>query len=309
MKVYVTQEMVCTNNFLIFVYIVTFLPIQLVICHGNIYVDDGGPKDWPNKYPQCGGNRQSPINLPSICDALRINNYGNFRRSKTFTKKPNNVKVSVTDHGVEIKPTYEYGEQVTITGGPLQDTYVLEQIHFHWGSNNSVGSEHTIKSKVYALETHAVHYNFKYGSFKNAINQSDGLLVIAYVYYPQWITKSKSWNLLTKQFVYMSDTNTTESDITGFPALTDILPPFDSNYYTYSGSLTTPPCSESVTWIVSGKPVPISTVRLRALRGLYGIQPGAINNFRPVQPLNGRLITVKINEAEYILKCIFGRIL
>ena len=63
----------------------------------------------------------------------------------------------------------------------------------------------------------------------------------------------------------------------------DMLPA-DRGYYRFKGSLTTPPCSEEVTWYLLKHPVDVSKAQLRAFRKLYS------NNARPVQPLNGRLV-------------------
>ena len=57
-----------------------------------------------------------------------------------------------------------------------------------------------------------------------------------------------------------------------------------SSYYTYPGSLTTPPCSETVTWIVLQKPVKFSQAQFESFRRILG------NDFRPLQDLNGRTV-------------------
>ena len=64
------------------------------------------------------------------------------------------------------------------------------------------------------------------------------------------------------------------------------LLPGDRNYYTFAGSLTTPPCSESVTWFVLKNPVQATTGQFDAFGKLYPM------NARPVQPVNGRVIKV-----------------
>ena len=51
-------------------------------------------------------------------------------------------------------------------------------MHFHWGADDSVGSEHTVDGKSYAGEMHLVHYNSKYGNYSNALNHADGLAVL-----------------------------------------------------------------------------------------------------------------------------------
>lgn len=62
------------------------------------------------------------------------------------------------------------------------------------------------------------------------------------------------------------------------------LLPVSRNYYTYMGSLTTPPCTEGVLWLVMKQPVPVSQEQIQIFSRLYK------NNVRPIQPAAGRLI-------------------
>ena len=69
-----------------------------------------------------------------------------------------------------------------LSGGPLKDTYVFEQLHFHWGENDFEGSEDLINNHSFPMEMHAVFYKEDYKSFKEALNYSDGLAILAYLY-------------------------------------------------------------------------------------------------------------------------------
>lgn len=63
--------------------------------------------------------------------------------------------------------------------GAFDDLFLFEKMHFHWGSKNSIGSEHSIFGQKFPVEVHLVHYNDKYGSLEEAFDRPDGLLVIA----------------------------------------------------------------------------------------------------------------------------------
>jgi carbonic anhydrase len=67
-------------------------------------------------------------------------------------------------------------------GGPLNGTYIFEQLHFHWGENDREGSEDLINNHSFAMELHAVFYKDRYGSLSDAIHYSDGLAVLAYFF-------------------------------------------------------------------------------------------------------------------------------
>ena len=66
-------------------------------------------------------------------------------------------------------------------GAGLPNSYNVEQLHFHWGNNSNEGSEHEIDGKSYPLEMHLVHYNSKYKSVSEAVedNKRDGLAVVS----------------------------------------------------------------------------------------------------------------------------------
>lgn len=70
--------------------------------------------------------------------------------------------------------------QPFIIGGPLDNKYIFEQLHFHWGVEDDSGCEHILEGNTYSMEAHAVHYNAKYGSFAEAVDKPDGLAVTGF---------------------------------------------------------------------------------------------------------------------------------
>ncbi|KAI8739370.1 carbonic anhydrase 2, partial [Biomphalaria glabrata] len=83
-----------------------------------------------------------------------------------------------------------------------------------------------------------------------------------------------------------------ETVIETFP-LTDLLPDgLDKlHYYRYQGSLTTPPCYETVIWSIATETIPISDYQLNIFRSLYNDEnKPLVNDYRPVQPLNNRVV-------------------
>ena len=71
-----------------------------------------------------------------------------------------------------------------LEGGPLPDgvKYLLVQTHWHWGPDDTLGSEHTIEGRKFPLEVHMVHYNEKYKDMEEASNHVDGIAVNAIMY-------------------------------------------------------------------------------------------------------------------------------
>jgi len=64
----------------------------------------------------------------------------------------------------------------------LQDCYEAEAVHFHWGSPESKGSEHVLNGRRFDLEMHIVHRNTKYLTLEEAVNNSDGVSVLAVLF-------------------------------------------------------------------------------------------------------------------------------
>ena len=121
-------------------------------------------------------------------------------------------------------------------------------------SENARGSEHTVDGKAFSAELHLVHYNTKYGDLGNAVDKPDGLAVLG-----MFIKIGNEHPEFGKLCEILQD----------IPRKGDTLPlkeainpanflPSSKSYWTYLGSLTTPPLYESVTWILFKQPVEIS---------------------------------------------------
>ena len=83
-------------------------------------------------------------------------------------------------------------QKPSFTGGGYSDRYVFQQLHFHWGSDDNSGSEHTVDGRAYAGEMHLVHYNSKYGDYKSAVKNSDGLAVLGILFQVNSINYSQN---------------------------------------------------------------------------------------------------------------------
>lgn len=219
------------------------------------YCGYSGPAQWPNlpiEKNECGGQRQSPINLVAQTrrqgEAIRVD------------YKATNATIQNSGHDIKVTPTEDAGE-IEI-GGKL---YKFLYLHFH------VPSEHRIPGVEALAEMHIVH-QLKGGSDYAVI----GVM----------LTRGATYPALAPVFANLPTKVCTESDrLVDFARL---LPKTVSGYYTYAGSLTTPPCTESVTWYVIGAARPILASDLTKL-GALG------QNARPIQN------NPKSLEVTYIL--------
>uniref|UniRef100_A0A8C0HW35 Carbonic anhydrase n=1 Tax=Balaenoptera musculus TaxID=9771 RepID=A0A8C0HW35_BALMU len=239
---------------------------------------------WPREYPDCGGKRQSPIDLhrkkvwynPSL-RALNLSGYEVQHGAFPMINNGHTVQIS-------LPPTM----RVMAANGTQ---YTAQQMHFHQGgaSLEISGSEHTIDGIRYVIEIHVVHYNSKYKSYANAQKAPDGLAVQAALvevkgnaenaYYSNFISRLKSIRYPGQSAV-----------LRGLD-VQDMLPGNLHYYYSYWGSLTTPPCTENVHWFVPADTVKLSRTQVWKLENsLLNHQNKTIHNDRGTQPLNNRVV-------------------
>lgn len=197
-------------------------------------------------------------------------------------------------HAVQIDLT---GKELHVFGGRLPGPYTIEQFHFHWGSEDKFGSEHMINGKHYPMEMHVVMHSRKYNSVKEAMTESNGLAVLGFLI--EVGAHNEQFESLISHLRNIKHKDD-QVELKSF-YLTNLFPS-TKYYYRYYGSLTTPPCFESVIWTIFDDHVQISEFQLtkfRALGSTYFKDNGdMVNNYRNPQPLNGRNVTS--NDQRYI---------
>jgi len=184
-----------------------------------------------------------------------------------------------------------------ITGSALNnEKYIFEQLHFHWSGERERGSEHAIDGKSYAMEMHLVHWNQKYGTFANSTSQVDGLAVIGVLF--QVTRKSNlEFNSIVEGVRKVSTVKSADT-ITENIELDNLLPNDVHLFYRYKGSLTTPPCYESVIWIVFPDPNGIGLKQIEVFRNLLNDHKEPLGiTFRDLQSIKERTVFASDNSA------------
>lgn len=234
--------------------------ISMIICFSDpIFAEElwsykglGSPEKWGDLNPDwvtCKtGKNQSPIDINETIK-------GNLPKLEmVFTTEVKNIINN--GHTIQINTTSHMG--VEIDG----ESFTIEQLHFH------TPSENLLNGTSYPIEIHFVHSN------------KQGQLAVIAVMANEGKTNPIINKLLELTPKEINSTYYIERNMT----LKDLFPN-DMHYYRYSGSLTTPPCSEGVIWIVMKQPIEISKSQIQAfVTSLKG------QNNRPLQPLNGRQI-------------------
>ena len=215
------------------------------------YDGAAGPAAWARLKPEfakCGnGSRQSPID---IRDGIQVQ-----LDAVQFDYKPSAFRV--IDNGHTVQVNVSAGSSIEVMGR----RYELMQFHFHRPS------EERIDGRQFDMVVHLVHKDI------------DGRLAVVAVLLERGSAQplvQSVWNNLPLE---KGEEVAARSTLN----LSDLLPA-ERNYFTYMGSLTTPPCSEGVLWMVMKQPVQISGDQIGIFARLYPM------NARPIQSAAGRLI-------------------
>lgn len=220
--------------------------------HSWTYAGPHGPTHWAELAPEfveCrDGHHQSPIDIrhPQTADLPPIE----------FHYQPS--ALDIIDNGHTIMINYAAGSFILVGG----KKYVLKQFHFHRPS------EEKIDGKNYAMTVHLVH------------TDEEGKLAVVAVL----LKKGTDNPLVHELWKDVPHEKEKEELLNNIQIDVDKLLPVDHGYYTFSGSLTTPPCSEDVRWFVMKHPVTISVEEIKQFARLYR------NDARPTQPLYDRVV-------------------
>jgi len=228
----------------------------LIVAAGNSMASDwgysghGAPEHWGEldpAYEMCGkGVNQSPIDLTGFIESELAPISFNYTGLAT----------EVVNNGHAIQANYTSGSTIEVAG----KSFELKQFHFHSPSEN------TINGEFFPMEGHFVH-----------MAQDGSLAVIAVMY--KVGAENEGMRKIWKQMPdKVGDKVAMASQVKA-----EELMPENRDYYRFNGSLTTPPCSEGVVWLVLKEPVTVSQAQVDAF-----VHVMHHPNNRPVQPTNAR---------------------
>jgi carbonic anhydrase len=216
------------------------------------YIGEGAPEHWSelsSTYTTCRtGSQQSPIDLNNATSA----------NLKTIEINYKSIPLSILNTGRTIQVNVASGNSINLDG----EKFELLQFHFHHPS------EHTVEGKPYPMELHFVHANAKGELAVLGILLKEGMENAALM--PVWKA--------------MPDRKMDAKNIPGAQVDIAKLLPSDRKIFRYFGSLTTPPCSETVKWVVFQEPIEMSAMQIAQFKKIFPL------NARPIQPLERRFL-------------------
>ncbi|CAF1265146.1 unnamed protein product [Adineta steineri] len=243
--------------------------------HSDDYWDYDNPSEWQKHFPAAAGLCQSPIDIhahKTIPHHYPPFVFSDKYHSNELFKLINNghqVTATLADH------TYGQSEKdLWFNGSGLTGRFYFVNFHLHWGRDDRHGSEHEIDGYQYPAEAHVV--------FKN--QETGQLAVFAYIFTVcnQTQKGNKEWEKYCDAASQLTNQNDT---IQCMFDLSQLMQANDRQFFRYTGSLTTPPCTEGVIWTIFIQKIAIKEESLNQLR-----QNLMRKVYRPIQPLNNRTV-------------------
>lgn len=240
------------------------------------------------------GKRQSPINIETthmifdpFLTPLHINTAGR------------KVSGTMYNTGRHVSLRLDKEPLVNMSGGPLTYSYRLEEVRLHFGSEDSQGSEHLLNGQAFSGEVQLIHYNHElYPNVTEASRSPNGLVVVS-IFIKVSDTANPFLNRMLNRDTITRITYKNDAYLLQGLNIEGLYPETPS-FITYEGSMTVPPCHETVTWVIMNKPIYITRMQVHSLRLLSQNHPSQIflsmsDNLRPAQPLHNRCIRTNIN--------------
>jgi carbonic anhydrase len=215
-----------------------------------------GPQHWAEDYPDCGRKDQSPVDITTSQSAKLPEIEFHYRSSPLFIEN--------NGHTIQVDfPESEASANTVTIGG---EEYKLTQFHFHQPSEEELqGHSQDMVVHLVHLRGEGVYMRLAVVAVLLKAGAANSLIDTLWQHIPKEVSHEP-------EKIPNVNIDTTE------------LLPKNHGYYTYMGSLTTPPCTEIVTWYILKSPTELSAEQVGTFKKYYS------NNVRPVQPLDGRTI-------------------
>lgn len=242
----------------LFIALLIAMPVH-ALANGWSYAGQNAPEHWADIDPTGGsdaclaGEAQSPVDV----DLHKLEHQPGLAKDLTINYQRSALQLVNNRHSIQAN--LQPGNSLIFKGS----SYNLVQFHFH------TPSEHQFNDKNFPMEMHLVN------------QAEDGRLLVMAVMIKQGEANTELdhlWKMLPQKAGQAFDISEPLA-----PDLTAILPS-NSKHLLYTGSLTTPPCTEGVQWVLFEQPIEMSAAQIKAFQQLYA------DNHRPIKPLNSRQV-------------------